>query len=134
MSNDKGRAIRDAFNAANSRRPYARDDALVVAATPHGGDWHCEVREGKTYRSVVWRSTEVARIDPSDDLGRHTAGDIAMAVRAMPLLDGSLRAILVLAEKPENLATIRELAASVIAFVEMPAPTIKAAEEEDASE
>jgi hypothetical protein len=118
-------AIRQAFFAAQSRRPYSQDEAIVNAATPPGGEWTCAAEEGTVTRSIVWGGREVALVNPRGDIDDETEGQIAMAMRALPLMDAALRAIIVLAEDAANLALVRTLAVSCIAFVEMPAPRLR---------
>jgi len=123
--------VREAFYAAQSHRPYKLNPDLVKAATPPGGDWHAVALPGAICRSVIWGKIEVAHMNPRGDLDDATEADITMAARALPVMDAALRAIIVLSEKPENGALIRELAASVIAYVEMPAPRISEPDDEE---
>lgn len=109
---------------AQSRRPYIADEALIKAVIPPGGDWTVVAEPGAVCRSVMWGRTEVALVNPGGDLDDQTEGQIAMALRSLPLIDSALRCILVLAEDPANLALIRDIAVSAVAFIEMPAPAI----------
>ena len=125
-------AIRQAFYEAQSRRPYSENAEIVKAATPPGGEWECNAN-GDCY-GITWRGMNVATINPAGHLDEISAPQIAMAVLALPTIDAALRAIIVLAETPDNAALIRDLAISVIAFVEKAAPHFVAAqpdEEED---
>ena len=87
-------------------------------------------------QSRRWGLVEVAHINARHAPARRgpVEGEIAMAVRALPVLDAALRSIIVLAESADNLALIREIAISVIAFVEMPAPCHPAPQEDDEEE
>ncbi len=114
--------IRRAFYDAQSRRPYKSDVAIIKAVIPPGGDWSCVAAPGAICRSVMWGGTEVAHVNPGGRLGDTVEGEIAMAIRSLPAMDAALRAIIVLAESAENLAAIRDLAVSVIAYTEEPAP------------
>lgn len=106
-----------AFYAANKERPYSLNQKLVNSAMPPGGHWEVVVKDNR--RCVEWRGRDIFAQDP--------AGEIAMAARALPLMDGALRVILVLAKDAANVELIRELATSVIAYVEMPAPAVASA-------
>lgn len=123
--------IRDAFHGAHTRRPYQPDAALVAAVTPPGGEWRVEVHEGAITRSVMWCGTEVALVNPRGNLNDMVEGDIAMALRAAPLMDAALRCILVLAEDASNLPLIRDIAIASVAFIEMPAPPVPEPDEDD---
>jgi len=118
--------IRTAFVDAQSRRPYVNLTIapLLEAMLPDGGNWRVEVPEGAIVRQVEWNSREVALINPRGDFTDQIEGEIAMAVRALPRLDMAMRSILVLAEKAENLELIRRMCASLIWFVEQPAPEV----------
>lgn len=102
-------------------------DALI----PRGGDWTCIAREGDITRRVMWRSTEVALINPRGDLADQTEGQIAMAIRAMPMLDKALRAIWILAKDPANSELIGQMARAAIDYVEQPAPRIADSDDEE---
>ena len=116
--------IRRAFHVAQSRRPYTTNDPLLRAILPPGGDWRVTAAPGAVCRSVMWGTTEVAHVNPRGQLDDGTEADIAMGLRAVPLLDAAMRCILVLAEDVRNLTLIREIAMSAVAFVEMPAPVL----------
>lgn len=123
--------IRRAYYDAESRRPYVGDPAIVAAAIPPGGDWDCVAEPGAITRSIVWRGREVATVNPRGDLDDQVEGQIAMAMRALPAMDAALRSIMVLAENANNLALIRELAVSAVAFIEIPAPSCRPEPDED---
>lgn len=122
-TNDK-MTINTAYYEAQKRRPYAVDKEIIAAVTPAGGDWTCEAKDGAICRSVVWGRTEVALVNPRNQLSDGTEGDIAMGLRAMPICDMALRTIMVLAEDPANAPLISKIAHSVIAYIELPAPKI----------
>lgn len=126
---ESGILISRAFFQADNRRPYAPAPDLVASATPAGGEWECVAPAGAVTRSILWQGREVALVNPRGDLDDQTEGQIAMAMAALPLLDATIRAVLVLAESADNLLLIRELAAGVIAHIERPAPDITAPEE-----
>lgn len=126
--------IKRAFVEAQSRRPYAASKCLVDIVCPPGGDWRCVVANGSICRTIEWGSKEVALVNPRGDLDDVTEGQIAMAMRALPALDAAMRIILVLAESADNLATIRSIAESLLAYGEMPAPAIPSDEPEETDE
>jgi hypothetical protein len=128
------KVIRRAFYDAERRRPYAASDEVVASITPGGGDWQCVARDGCITRSIFWNGREVALVNPAGDLDDSTEGQIAMAMRALPTMDAAIRAIIVLAESDANLTLIRDLAVSVVEFVERPAPRIREPEEDEAGE
>lgn len=130
----KRQIIKEAFWAAQDRRPYKQDDEIVEAMIPAGGNWECIAEAGAITRLIKWGNTEVALMNPRGDLGDIIEGQIAMAFRSLPLMDHALRSIIVLAENPENLALIREMAATCIAYVEMPAPAIPEPDDEEHGE
>lgn len=111
-------------------RPFA-NKAIQEALVPGGGDWQCVAPEGAVTRSIVWKGTEVALVNPRGDLSDYTEGDIAMGLRATPVMDKALRAIFVLARKEENLALIADIARAAIDYVEQPAPRLREPEDED---
>lgn len=119
-----------AFCDAEGRRPYKASPGIIEEITPTGGKWTCEAEVGAVTRSIMWNGREVALVNPRGDIDDTTEGQIAMAMRALPVMDATLRAIIVLAEKAENLELIQKVAESVIAFVEVEAPKIE--EPEDA--
>ncbi len=114
--------ITRAFYDAQKRRPYPTDAGLVEAITPSGGEWTCALLPDADSHTIRWGSITVATVNPEDHLDMFVAADIAMALRATPVMDAALRAILVLAESHDNLDLIRRVAISVIAHVEAPAP------------
>jgi hypothetical protein len=126
---EKQRLIYQAFLEAEKRRPYAAAPALVARAIPVGGEWECVAPDGAISRSILWNGREVALVNPRGDIDDETEGQIAMAMAALPLLDATIRTILVLAESADNLPLIRELAAGVIVHVERPAPRFAEAED-----
>lgn len=128
------RQILAAYLEAQQRRPYKLDAEIIRWAMPSGGEWRCEARPGAVTRSIMWMGTEVALVNPQGQLDDRTEGNIAMALRATTIMDASLRAIIVLAESADNLPLIRELATSIIAFVEQPAPRIREPEPEPEEE
>lgn len=117
--------IKTAWYDAQKRRPYKSDAEVIKAITPPGGEWTCEVPEGAIRRSVIWGAIEVAYVNPRGQLGDSIESDIAMGLRATPVMDTALRTILVLAESAQNVGLIRTIAETAIAYVEMPAPAIK---------
>lgn len=132
MDTDDKMKIATAYYAAEKRRPYAVDKDVIAAVTPGGGDWTCEAKAGAITRSVMWGGTEVALVNPRGQLSDATEGDIAMGLRAMPVCDKALRVIMALAQDPENAPLIAQIANSVIAYIELPAPKItRPADEED---
>jgi len=107
----------------------AANKEIQKAIIPAGGDWRCIAEEGAVTRSIIWRGTEVALINPRGDLDDLTEGEIAMGIRATPVMDKALRAIFVLAQKPENMDLIGRIARAAIDYVEQPAPRIVEPEE-----
>lgn len=87
-----------------------------------------EDRQGPgAYDWVIWGPHIVARVDPNKTIGGKTAGDIAMALTATPLMDAALRAIISLSRGEgafANVGLIGRLAESVITTVESKAPEI----------
>lgn len=69
--------------------------------------------------------------DDRHQLGIHAAGEVAMGMRATPVMDTALRSIMVLAEDAANLPLIIEITRAAIAYVEMPAPRPPEPDEED---
>lgn len=116
--------IAGAWLDAEKHRPYLLDTGLLHDLTPGGGDWACKVPDGAICRSVFWRSTEVAHVNPSGDLDDTTEGQIAMALAASPVTDKSLRVILALADDSANLPLIRRIAETAVAHIEAPAPRV----------
>lgn len=112
----------------------AANKAIQTALVPDGGDWQCVAPEGAITRTILWRGTEVALMNPRGDLLDSTEGAIAMGMRATPVMDKALRAIFVLAEKPENLDLIRRAARAAIDYVEQPAPRLVEPAEEEADD
>lgn len=109
----------------------ATDKAVQAALVPPGGDWQCVALEGCVTRSIIWRGSEVALVNPRGDLGDSVEGQIAMGFRATPVMDRALRVIFVLASKPENLDLIARIARAAIVTVEQPAPRIHEPDEEE---
>lgn len=127
----KANAIYQAYLEAERRRPYKLNQEIINAAMPGGGEWRAMANHGAVTRSIMWGAVEVALVNPQGRIDDHTEGQIAMGMRATPLMDAALRSIIVLAEAPENLPLIRELAISAIAYVEQPAPRIEEPEPEE---
>lgn len=125
--------VRSAFYGAQAKRPYKAVPSLIEAATPPGGSWNA-TRDDDDRLVVMWGGREVARITYSG----LEADEIAMACRALPVMDAALRAIISLASEPLGDPLIRDLATSVIAYVEQPAPPSQVPddneEEDDESE
>lgn len=134
MDADLKAMLERAFYAAQERRPYKADRALIKALLPPGGEWVAVAPPGAICRSVMWGLIEVAHVNPAGNLSDLVEGQIAMGLRATPLIDRALRTIMVLAEDPANLAIIREIAEAAIVFIEMPAPALKERDEEEGEE
>jgi len=111
-----------------SLRPAADRDIQKVLIPP-GGDWKCVAPDGAVTRSIVWQQTEVALINPRGDMLDGLEGDIAMGIRATPVMDRALRVISVLAADSENLDLIRRIARAAVDYVEQPAPAIQEPDE-----
>lgn len=111
-------------------RPAA-NKAIQEAITPAGGDWQCVAPEGAITRTIVWRSTEVAIVNPRGDIDDATEGDIAMGIRATPVMDKALRAIFILAKDANNLDLIGQIARAAIDYVEKPAPRLVRPEQDE---
>lgn len=129
------RAINDAWEKEGSIRRLgllpSANKAIQEALIPSGGDWQCVAQEGAISRTIVWWQTEVALINPRGDLADSTEGDIAMGMRATPVMDKALRAIFVLAQKPENLELIGRMARAAIDYAEQPAPRLVLPDEDE---
>ncbi len=114
-------------------RPYAPDPSVIAYLRPDGGDWKCEITERG--RKITWRGLDVAQVNPHGSLDDETDGQIAMSLRALPVMDAALRVIMVLAASTmgEDLRPlIQRVATSVIAHIEMPAPTMPRPEDPEA--
>jgi hypothetical protein len=125
---DDIKAIHDAWDQEGSIRrlgllPFA-DKAIQKALVPPGGDWQCVAEDGAITRSVMWNHKEVALINPGGWMLDRLEGDIAMGIRATPVMDRALRVIFVLARDPANLDLIGKIARAAIDYVEQPAPAI----------
>lgn len=135
---DDARIINDAWQQEGSIRRLgmlpAADKAVQAALIPGGGDWKCVVPDGAVTRMIVWQRTEVALINPSGQLSDGAEGDIAMGIRATPVMDKALRAIFVLAQYPGSLDLIRRMARAAIDYTEQPAPRIGESEEDEEGE
>ena len=105
------------------------EKALQTALIPSGGDWRCVAPEGAVTRSVMWGSVEVALVNPNGTLGDYVEGEVAMGIRATPVMDKALRVIFILARDAENLDLIGRIARAAIEYVEAPAPAIHEPEE-----
>lgn len=132
------RKINDAWQEEGSLsrmglRPFANKE-IQAALIPDGGDWQCVAPTGAVTRSITWRGTEVALINPRGDLGDTTEGGIAMGMRATPVMDKALRSIFVLAKDPANLDLIGQIARAAIDYVEQPAPRLVQEDEKDEEE
>lgn len=134
MDKDTLKLINRAFYDAQDRRPYLLDDEIIKMITPGGGAWQCVAEDGAPTRTIMWAGREVALVNPAGDIDDMTEGQIAMAIRALPVMDAALRSIMVLAEDPANAPAIAELAKAVMAHVEMPAPPIVERDEDDDGE
>ena len=126
--------IRDAWYENQKRRPDPSDPEVLRAITPPGGEWTAEADVGAITRSVRWGLTEVCLVNPNGSLGDTIEGDITMGLRATPVMDTALRAIMSLSGDPANMALIRKIAMTAIAYVEMPAPHIHLPHDEDEPE
>jgi hypothetical protein len=114
-------------------RPAASRD-IQAALIPSGGDWQCVAADGAITRSIVWGRVEVALINPRGDMSDSTEGQIAMGMRATPIMDKALRVISVLADDPANSNLIGRIARAAIATVETAAPPIREPEPEETDE
>lgn len=119
---DRGK-IADAWAKEKTGR-LPPDADVQSALIPGGGDWQCVVHDGAISRTIVWRSQEVALVNPRGDLSDNTEGNIAMAIRALPAMDKALRVIAVLAKDADNLDLIARIASSAMDYVEQPAPPV----------
>lgn len=111
-------------------RPFA-NTTIQKALIPAGGDWQCVAPEGAITRTVMWGQTEVALVNPRGDLHDSTEGQIAMALRATPLMDKALRVISMLAKDPANSTLIERIARAAVDYVEQPAPRIVEPDDDD---
>jgi hypothetical protein len=107
----------------------ATDLAVQDALIPPRGDWRCVVPEGRITRSIVWNDIELAQVNPRGDMPDRLEGEIAMGLRAAPVMDRALRVISVLAADPTNLQLICRIARAAIDYVEQPSPEIPEPEE-----
>jgi hypothetical protein len=123
-------AIRTAWYGNQKLRPFKSDPDVLAAITPPGGEWVAVAEDGAITRSVRWRGTEVCLVNPAGDIDDATEGQIAMALRATPVLDTALRVIQSLAADPENAALIAKVAETAIAYIETPAPRLKEPEDD----
>lgn len=135
MASGDTRRINDAFNAEFLLRESGRlpplDQEIQAALIPAGGDWECVASDGAITRSIMWRGREVALINPRGDLDDITEGQIAMGMRATPVMDKALRAICVLANQPDSTALIGSIARAAIDTVMRAAPTVREPEDDD---
>ncbi len=111
-------------------RPAA-DRVVQAALVPPGGKWECTARDGAVTRSITWEEREVALVNPCGWMGDGLEGDIAMGIRATPVMDRALRVIFILARNPGNIELIGRISRAAIAYVEQPAPRIPEPEEEE---
>lgn len=123
-----------------SEMKHPVDMDIQSALAPPGGDWQCIAATGAITRSIIWRRQEVALINPRGDLDDSTEGDIAMGIRATPIMDTALRIIFSLAlgigdGNEEDWANERiligEIARAAIDYVEQPAPAIVEPDEDE---
>ncbi len=127
--------IHDAWDEEGSisrlgMRPAA-DREIQKALIPPGGDWRCIAQRGAITRSIIWKHTAVALINPQGDMEDQLEGKIAMGFRATPVMDRALRVIFILASAPGNAALIAKIARAAIDYVEKPAPAIREPEEDE---
>lgn len=138
LSADAVKKINDAWyeEASIGRRGLlpGADKTIQQALIPAGGDWQCIAPEGAITRTVVWGRTEVALVNPRGDLPDPTEGQIAMALRATPLMDKALRTISILAKDPTNSELIERIARAAIDYVQQPAPRIIEPEDDEPTE
>lgn len=127
MDGDTKRKINNAWYEAQRRRPYKLDLDAIPTLTPGGGEWRVELQPDAY--AILWGKQSFAVV--SHGLGVHTAGEVAMGMRATPVMDTALRSIMVLAEDAANLPLIIEIARTVVAYIEMPAPKPPEPDEED---
>jgi hypothetical protein len=123
-------AIRTAWYGNQKLRPFKSDPDVLAAITPPGGEWVAIAEDGAITRMVKWGATEVCLVNPAGDIDDATEGQIAMALRATPVLDTALRVIQLLAADPENAALIAKVAETAIAYIETPAPRLKEPDDE----
>jgi hypothetical protein len=112
--------IWDAYQEEGSVRrlgllPAANPD-IQKAIIPPGGD--------DIARSITWNKTEVCLVNARGDLHDRVEAQIAMGLRATPVMDMALRTIWALSKKPENLDLIGDIARAAIVYVEMDAPRV----------
>jgi hypothetical protein len=123
-------AIRTAWYGNQKLRPFKSDADVLAAITPPGGEWVAVAEDGAITRKVRWRGIEVCQVNPLGEIDDATEGQIAMGLRATPVLDTALRAIMTLAANPENAPLIAKVAETAIAYIEAPAPRLKEPEDE----
>ena len=123
--------IREAWYSSHHLRPHRSKPDVLQAITPPGGEWQAVAKQGAITRSVVWRGLEVAQVNPAGTFDDLTEGQITMGIRATPVLDAALRTILTLARDGADPALIASIAETAIAYIEMPAPACRAADDED---
>lgn len=124
--------VRDAWYANQKERPFKSDSDVLRALTPPGGEWVAVAPDGATTRSVMWNATEVCQVNPRGQLNDWVEGEITMGLRATPVLDTALRVIMTLAGKEENAALIKRIAETAIAYVELPPPSLRTPDDEEA--
>lgn len=110
------------------------DRNIMAALVPHGGDWECVYPRGAATRSIVWNGTEVAIINPQGALLDSVEGDIAMGMRACPIMDKALRVIFSLAGDPANLDLIKRVARAGYGAAELSPPPLLDPHPEDEEE
>lgn len=129
------RKINDAWDREGSLtrlglRPSC-DRQIQAALVPPGGDWQCVALEGQPTRSIIWNQTPVALMNPLHFMGSGLEGEVAMGIRATPLMDRALRVISILADDPANAHLIQDIARAAINYVEQPAPQFAQEPDED---
>lgn len=104
------------------------DPAILRVLVPPGGEWDCKAKEGAVTRSIFWGRMEFAVVNPHGALDDATEGEVAMGLRATPVMDTALRVIYVLSRPADigvdNMELINRVARAAIAYAEQPAPEI----------
>ena len=114
-------------------RPAA-DKIVQAALVPPGGDWRCVASDGAATRSIVWQEMLVALVNPRRDMLDRLEGEIAMGIRAAPIMDRALRVIFILAGDPTNLNLISRIARAAVDYAEQPGPPVHEPEENEDNE
>lgn len=107
------------------------DPDMAAELIPPDGAWECAYLPHAACRSIVVNDNEIALVNPQGTMLDGLEAEVAMALRAAPVMDKALRVIFALACRggDNHRFLIQRIARAAITTAELPAPNREVGQE-----